>query len=290
MSASARSADGPDCLARYRERVNRELERCLPQPRAGTDRLCEAIRYAVLGGGKRIRPALCYAAAEAVGLAPEQVDAPACAIECIHAYSLIHDDLPAMDDDDLRRGRPTVHRAYDEATAILAGDALQGIAFQIIARCAHISAPIRLTLIDDLAEAIGVNGMAGGQWLDLQLSSRPVDGQALEIIHGLKTGLLIAFATRLPAQIAAAPQLLQAALARFGDAIGLAFQIQDDLLDAAPDHSRGGKADYPALLGHRHARERLEALHQEALAAAAELGPAGDHLQELAEYLLRRQH
>lgn len=290
MTSSAQSADAPDCLSRYRDRVDLKLEHYLPSGDGDLGRLREAIRYAVLGGGKRIRPALCFAAAEALELPLQYVDAPACAIECIHAYSLIHDDLPAMDDDDFRRGRPTVHRAYDEATAILAGDALQGIAFQILAQADELTEQIRLKLIIGLAQAIGVDGMAGGQWLDLQLPSRPIDAPSLETVHRLKTGVLIAFATSLPAQIAGAPEPLHTALTRFGDAIGLAFQIQDDILDTAGAQKLADKPDYPSLLGHRRARERLEALHREALTAAAEFGPRGCHLQELARYLLRRRH
>ena len=289
MTSSAQSADAPDCLSRYRDRVNLKLEHYLPSNDGNLGRLSEAIRYAVLGGGKRIRPALCFAAAEALELPLQYADAPACAIECIHAYSLIHDDLPAMDDDDFRRGRPTVHRAYDEATAILAGDALQGLAFQILAQAENLAEQTRLNLITGLTRAIGVDGMAGGQWLDLQLPSQPIDAPSLETVHRLKTGVLIAFATGVPAQIAGAPEPMHAALARFGDAIGLAFQIQDDLLDTAATDDLADKPDYPSLLGHHSARERLETLHHEAMTAAAEFGSRGRYLQELARYLLRRR-
>jgi len=292
-----------DRLERWRRRVERELEAWLPADTDVPQRLHAAQRYAVLGPGKRIRPALVYATAETLGVPLEQVDAPACAVELIHAYSLVHDDLPAMDDDDLRRGRPTCHRAFDEATAVLAGDSLQTLAFSILAR--HPGAPvdpaIRVELSATLADASGSAGMAGGQALDLAAEGRILDLAALEQIHARKTGALIRASVAMAASCA--PQLHRegrAALERFAVAIGLAFQVQDDILDVEGDQALIGKPvgsdqarglpTYPALAGLEAARERVRQLHADATAALAAHGWEHGPLAALAAWLLGRRH
>jgi farnesyl diphosphate synthase len=292
-----------DRLDRWRRRVERELDAWLPPDTALPQRLHAAQRYGVLGPGKRIRPALVYATAETLGIPPERVDAAACAVELIHAYSLVHDDLPAMDDDDLRRGRPTCHRAFDEPTAILAGDSLQALAFSILAH--HPGAPsdasARVQLIGTLAVASGTAGMAGGQALDLQAEGRNLDVTELEQIHALKTGALIRASVRMAA--ICAPDLDAAgreALERFGISIGLAFQVQDDILDVEGDEALTGKPvgsdearalpTYPALVGLEAARERVRQLHADAAAALAAHGWETGPLAALAAWLLGRRH
>jgi farnesyl diphosphate synthase len=290
-------------LERWRQRVERELDRWLPPDTAVPQRLHAAQRYGALGPGKRIRPALVYATAETLGVPLERVDGAACAVELIHAYSLVHDDLPAMDDDDLRRGRPTCHRAFDEATAILAGDSLQVLAFAILAR--HPGGPeaaaARVQLIATLAEASGTAGMAGGQALDLAAEGRNLNVAELEQIHALKTGALIRASVMMAAQSAPAlDDAGRAALERFAAAIGLAFQVQDDILDVAGDQALLGKPvgsdqarglpTYPALVGLAAARERVQQLHAEAAVALAAQGWQDSPLAALAEWLLGRRH
>ena len=290
-------------LERWRQRVERELERWLPPDTVVPQRLHAAQRYGALGPGKRIRPALVYATAETLGVPLERVDGAACAVELIHAYSLVHDDLPAMDDDDLRRGRPTCHRAFDEATAILAGDSLQVLAFGILAR--HPGGPddaaARVQLIATLADASGTTGMAGGQALDLAAEGRNLSVAELEQIHALKTGALIRASVMMAAQ--SAPALGapgRAALERFATAIGLAFQVQDDILDVAGDEALLGKPvgsdqarglpTYPALVGLEVARQRVQQLHAEAAEALATQGWQDGPLAAVAAWLLGRRH
>jgi farnesyl diphosphate synthase len=283
--------------------VELALERRLPAATETPSRLHEAMRYSVLGGGKRIRPALCFATAHTVGLSEDQVEAVACAIELIHVYSLVHDDLPAMDDDDLRRGRPTCHKAYDEATAILVGDALQPLAFQLLARDPSLpqSAAVRLRLIDMLSEASGTFGMAGGQAIDLEVQGKKLDVAAVEDMHARKTGAIISASVLMAA--ACAPDLPQAryeALARFAAAIGLAFQIQDDLLDVLGDVSTLGKATgadrehakptHPSVIGIEASQERVHLLHDQALHALAPFGERAAPLSSLAHWLLSRSY
>jgi len=290
-------------LERWRQRVERELERWLPPDTAVPQRLHAAQRYGALGPGKRIRPALVYATAETLGVPLERVDGAACAVELIHAYSLVHDDLPAMDDDDLRRGRPTCHRAFDEATAILAGDSLQVLAFGILAR--HPGGPddaaARVQLIATLAEASGTAGMAGGQALDLAAEGRNLSVAELEQIHELKTGALIRASVMMAAQSAPAlDDAGRAALERFAAAIGLAFQVQDDILDVAGDEALLGKPvgsdqarglpTYPALVGLEVARQRVQQLHAEAAEALAAQGWQDGPLAAVAAWLLGRRH
>ncbi len=287
-------------LGAYRERVEAALDRLLPPQNIHPARLHEAMRYAALGGGKRLRPALVYAAGEAVGAPAETLDAPACAVELVHAYSLVHDDLPAMDDDDLRRGRPTCHRAFGEALAILAGDALHALAFQALAAAAAPEPAVRLRMVGLLAQAAGSRGMAGGQALDLEATGRTLDVAQVEDIHIHKTGALIRASVALGALAGSpVPDELLERLDHFGKVIGLAFQIRDDLLDVEgrPDETgkRSGqdrardKPTYPAVVGLEAARERLDELVSEALATLEPLGPAAETLRGLALRLAYRR-
>ncbi len=221
-------------LGDCQERVNAALQGCLPALSAVPARLHEAMRYSVLNGGKRLRPLLVYATGFMLAIPFEQLDAPACAVELIHAYSLIHDDLPAMDDDDLRRGKPTCHKAFDEATAILAGDALQTLAFHIIATQADIFVQPKqcVAMLTTLTEVCGSKGMTGGQMLDLAATGQILDVDSLEFIHQLKTGALIRASVRLAGLVSGATSEADLAmLDTFAMHIGLAFQIQDDILD-----------------------------------------------------------
>lgn len=267
------------------------------QPRL--DRLFSAIRYSVTNGGKRIRPMLAYASCEALQGDAARADVVAAAVEMIHAYSLIHDDLPAMDDDDLRRGQPTCHRAFDEATAILAGDALHAMAFDWLADAAVFDPAVRLRMIQLLAFAAGPGGMVGGQAIDLGAVGQALDIAALENMHRQKTGALIRAAVQLGAL--ASGQVSEAhllALGTYADCIGLAFQVQDDIIDIESDTSVLGKqqgADiardkptYPALLGLDGARQLAGSLRDQAIDALQPLGPGSARLQQLADYIVQR--
>lgn len=300
------SAEFEQQLAAWQARVEVQLEARLPPADAPPERLHAALRYSVLGGGKRIRPALAYATARALGIEERLVDGVACAVELIHAYSLVHDDLPAMDDDDVRRGRPTCHKAFDEATAILAGDALQVLAFESLASGPGLPADpgIRLELVRLLAAASGSDGMAGGQALDLAALGRRLSAEQVEEMHRRKTGALIRAAVLMAACCArGSPGLTpdaEAALGRYASAIGLAFQIQDDLLDIEGDAELLGKptgADrahdkptYPAVVGIEPARRRMRELHRGALEALAVLGDAASPLAALSDWLVLRRH
>lgn len=279
--------------------MERELARRLPGPDAQPASLHEAMRYAVLGGGKRMRPLLAYATAEAVGLQPRQVDAAACCVEIIHAYSLIHDDLPAMDDDDLRRGRPTCHVAFGEATAILAGDALQALAFEVITTDDALPDSVRLAQARELATACGSAGMAGGQAIDLAAVGRRLSPAELERMHTLKTGALIRAAIRLAAL--ARPDLPPAdleALTEYGHYVGLAFQVHDDVLDeSAPTEALGkqsgadrarDKPTYPATMGLEGARGHSARLVERALESIRDWGNQAALLRYLARYAVDR--
>jgi geranylgeranyl pyrophosphate synthase len=285
----------------YRARIEQVLDRCLALPDAGTPRLREAMRYSTLGGGKRLRPALVYLTGESLGAALTDLDAPAAAVELIHVYSLVHDDLPAMDDDDLRRGRPTCHRAYDEATAILVGDALQALAFSVLAddSMGKVVPAIRLSMIRTLAEAAGTTGMAGGQAVDLAAVGQTLSVDAVENMHRRKTGALIKGSVLLGsigAGIDSGPDFR--ALQLFGDEIGLAFQIQDDILDVEGDAAVLGKttgADaalskptYPSTVGLPAARNRARDLRDRAIGALAPLGTRSAPLVELAQFVVSR--
>jgi farnesyl diphosphate synthase len=292
-----------DQLEAWRVRMERALEARLPAATVVPARLHEAMRYSVLGGGKRIRPALLFATARTLGLTEDEVEAAACAIELIHVYSLVHDDLPAMDDDDLRRGRPTCHKAFDEATAVLVGDALQPLAFQLLARDPSLPAApaIRLRLVDLLCEASGTFGMAGGQAIDLAVQGQQPDIEQVEDMHARKTGAVIRASVLMAAECV--PQLephLYAALNHFATAIGLAFQIQDDLLDVLGDVSTLGKATgadrerdkptHPAIIGIEASQERVHLLHRQALDALAPFGARAASLRSLADWLLSRRY
>ncbi len=248
-----------------------------------------------------MRPLLVYATGQALGVPESQLDAAACAIELIHAYSLVHDDLPAMDDDDLRRGRPTCHKAFDEATAILVGDALQVLAFQILA-CDPAAPPdpaIRLKLIEILADASGTAGMAGGQALDLAAAGRRLTIVEVEDMHARKTGALIRASVMMASHCAVIPDAVRSGLEMFSNRIGLAFQIQDDLLDIEGDPKLLGKAvgadhqhnkpTYPATVGVQAARAKLVELHEQALTAIAPMGAKGASLVALSNWLVARQ-
>jgi farnesyl diphosphate synthase len=282
----------------YTERVEEALDCRLPHADQPPQRLHEAMRYAVLSPGRRIRPLLTYAAGEAMGVPVELLDAPAVAIELMHAFSLIHDDLPAMDDDDVRRGRPATHRAFDEATAILAADALQPLAFEILANDpTHNSVPAtRIRLVALLAEACGTNGIAGGQSLDLAEQEQVPDAAKLEHTYRLKTGRLLRAAVLSAAHCRkSCPTGELHALERFADALGIAYQIHDDILDLAgpvamqPQTSgRRARVTYPAVFGVAHSRQRARVLLQRAIAALAPFPGSAQGLSWLAEHAVSR--
>lgn len=287
-------------LRHCRAEIDQQLADYMDQTSA-SQRLQDAMRYGLLGGGKRIRPALCLAAAEAVGGQRQIALAPACALEMIHAYSLMHDDLPAMDDDDLRRGRATAHIAFDESSAILAGDALQAEAFRVLATAPRLSAEVKLAMVKALANACGANGMVGGQAIDLESVARTLTLEQLENMHRHKTGALIEASVHLGALAGGVkdPALLDA-LARYSRALGLAFQVQDDLLDIEGDtevmgKTQGsdvarGKPTYPALLGPKGAREHLARLLAEAHESLKGLGIQADALHAMADYTVARSY
>ena len=288
-------------LEGYQARIEQVLDRCLALPDSGTARLRDGMRYSVLGGGKRLRPILVYTTGRALGAPLEHLDVPAAAVELVHVYSLVHDDLPAMDDDDLRRGRPTCHRAFDEATAILVGDALQALAFDVLAHdtAGPASAAARLEMIRILAHASGTSGMAGGQAIDLASVGHTLTSEAVENMHRRKTGALIQCSVLLGATAAgltAGPEL--DALTRFGADVGLAFQIQDDILDiegetavigksAGADLARN-KPTYPSTVGLPAARARAHELCDGAIAALAPLGARAEALVDLARFVVNR--
>jgi len=294
----------PSLLAHV-ARIERVLDRLLPDEDRPPRQLRAAMRYSVLGGGKRLRPALAYATCHAFGGAPALADASAAAVEIIHAYSLIHDDLPAMDDDLLRRGKPTCHVAFGEATAILAGDALQAMAFEVLAADTAPSPGARATMVRRLAEACGADGMAGGQALDLAAVGKRLDRDELERMHACKTGALIRASVALGA-LAGGVELdaLLLALDRYASALGMAFQVRDDILDIEGDTSVIGKqqgADalrdkptFPSILGLEPSRDYAETKRAEMLAALAEVSvlvPDAqlDDLMDLAHYAIDRR-
>ncbi|HEY0385672.1 MAG TPA: farnesyl diphosphate synthase [Pyrinomonadaceae bacterium] len=306
MKASSEVAQAPGedearaFLAKCRALVDERLERLIPAGDAEPASVHGAMRWSLFAGGKRLRPALVLAAGETLGARRSQLLDTACALEMIHTYSLIHDDLPAMDDDELRRGRPTCHVRYGEATAILAGDALQTLAFQMIAEDTSLAAEVRVRLISEVARAAGTpDGMVAGQAYDLAAESRAVTGSELEQIHRHKTGALISASVRSGAHIAAATAPELEALTRYGAALGLLFQITDDLLDVTATaevlgktpgkDARALKATYPSVYGLDAARERARTISAEARAALDELERPAPLLRSIIGLILKRR-
>jgi farnesyl diphosphate synthase len=280
----------------HQQRVEAVLSRTLPSETTLPERLHEAMRYAVLGGGKRVRALLSYAAAELAGATPNAADAAAAAVELIHAFSLVHDDMPCMDDDDLRRGKPSCHKQYDDATALLVGDALQSQAFECLAST---SAPQALKQVQVLAKATGSRGMCGGQSIDLQSTGKRLSREALETMHQYKTGALIEAAALLGAYAAdQTDQQLTTTLAQYSQHMGLAFQVVDDILDATADTQTLGKtagkdalqekSTYVSLLGLEEAKTLVNTLYAQTLQLLAGFGPQADPLRGIAKFICER--
>ena len=289
-------------LELYRHRVNTRLHNTLAINKGAPKDLTLAMQYAVLGSGKRIRPLLSYATAELLEIDAERVDSIAAAVELVHAYSLIHDDLPAMDDDDLRRGRPTTHRQFNEATAILAGDALQALAFEALCNDPLLSEqPLdQLKIVSWLASAAGPAGMVGGQLLDLRAEGRAISEAELEDIHRRKTGALIRASTMMPTELANLSANAQQRLDEFASDIGLVFQIMDDVLEVEQGTTTLGKSSrsdeskekstYPAILGLAGARSRANAIYEDAMDALESLGARAEGLRWISDYIVNRCH
>src|SRR5512134_1638280 len=297
VTAATTTVDFSAWSQAHLERVEATLQRVLPGPEIAPRRLHQAMRYAVLGGGKRVRPLLAFAAGELAGADPERVRIAAAAVELIHAYSLAHDDLPCMDDDVLRRGRPTVHVEYDEATALLVGDALQTLAFQLIAERRLADDPtLHMEMVRLLAIACGSRGMAGGQAIDLEATGKLLSQAELEHMHVRKTGALISAAVKLGA-LCAGP--CPAALEQYAHRVGLAFQVVDDVLDAeastatlgktAGKDSKQGKPTYVSALGLSGARRHAEELRAQALAALDSFGARARRLEQVADFIVLRK-
>lgn len=290
-------------LNTYKARVERTLDQWLPDASTMPSRLHQAMRYSTLDGGKRIRPALVYATGTALGIPYKSLDGPACSVEIIHAYSLIHDDLPAMDNDDLRRGRPTCHKAFDDATAILAGDALQSISFQILVQDPHMirDSEVRLKMIETLALACGSRGMAGGQAIDLESTGKTLSLPELENMHIHKTGALIRASVLLGGlSLPGVDNSILEKLDHYAKCIGLSFQIQDDVLDVESDTATLGKtqgadqaqnkATYPSLVGLQEAKSMAQNLHEKALESLAGMDERADQLRWISEYIVERKN
>ena len=288
-------------MTAVQQRTERALERLLPAADIAPQRLHRAMRYATLGGGKRVRPLLCHAAGELAGADPARLDLAGCAVEMIHAYSLVHDDLPCMDDDVLRRGKPTCHVEYDEATALLVGDALQSQAFLLLADHALADDPQRqVEMVRLLAQAAGSRGMAGGQMIDIEGTGQQLTRAELEFMHVHKTGALIRAAILLGAQCGAPlPEEELARLDHFAKRVGLLFQVVDDILDAegatatlgktAGKDAAQGKATYVSAMGLAEAREMADSLRSEARQAIEAFGERGRRLHELAHFIVTRK-
>jgi farnesyl diphosphate synthase len=290
-------------MTTYQQRVESALERWLPSTSIQPTRLHEAMRYSVFNGGKRVRPLLVYLSGMAVNVELTALDTPACAVELIHCYSLVHDDLPAMDNDDLRRGKPTCHKAFDEATAILVGDALQTLAFYVLSQNSEISTtyPRHLSMLETLALASGSRGMAGGQAIDMESVGHTLNIAELENMHIHKTGALIRASVKLGGL--ASPKASDEQLTKldhYAKCIGLAFQIQDDILDIESSTEMLGKAQgadiahhkptYPALLGLSNAKQMAQELIDDAIASLADFDQKADPLRWIAEYIIKRNH
>ena len=292
-------------MERYRQQLDRQLDSVLPSDSQVSPLLMEAMRYSVFNGGKRVRPVLAYAACEAVGGHSHQATPAACAVELMHAYSLVHDDLPAMDDDDLRRGKPTCHKAYDEATAILVGDALQSLAFEVLSNDslypASIEAKTRLQLVSTLSQASGLSGMAGGQAMDQLSTGIKLDQAGLELMHFHKTGALIRASVRMGAlcHYEVTEQQLEQ-LDHYAKAIGLAFQVQDDILDVTADTKTLGKTQgadialdkptYVSLMGLNQAKALASELHTTAIHALEGFTESAKPLRQLADFIIQRNY
>jgi len=292
-----------DYLVSCQTRVEKALDARLPKASLLPQKLHQAMRYSTLEGGKRMRPMLTYCTGKVLGLNPGILDGPACAVEFIHVYSLIHDDLPAMDDDDLRRGKATCHVAFDEATAILAGDALQALAFETLANDPGIqtSAEQRIKMITALSKASGSEGMVGGQAIDLESVGKQLTLPELENMHIHKTGALIRASVQLATL--SAPELdktIADKLDHYAKCIGLSFQVKDDILDEEGDTETLGKTQgkdqnsnkptYPALLGLKGAKEKAQMLHEMAIESLAIFGQEADLLRDLSLYIIEREY
>ncbi len=297
MAAIATEADFAAWMGSIQARVEAALKRSLPGPQHAPARLHQAMRYATLEGGKRVRPLLTFAAGELVGAGSSKLEIAACAVEMIHAYSLVHDDMPCMDDDVLRRGKPAVHVEFDQATALLVGDSLQALAFQLLAEFPLAEDPAaRLEMVNTLALAAGSRGMAGGQAIDLESTGKQLSQTELEFMHVRKTGALISAAVKLGA-LCAGP--CPPALEQYAHRVGLAFQVVDDVLDAeastatlgktAGKDSRQGKPTYVSAMGAARAKAFAEELRQGAHAALAGFGAGALRLRQLADFIVLRK-
>ena len=289
-----------DWVSSVQNRTEAALDHFLPQATIAPARLHNAMRYAVLGGGKRVRPLLCHAAGTLSGASAEALDAAACAVEMIHAYSLVHDDMPCMDDDVLRRGKPTVHVQYDDATALLVGDSLQSLAFLLLSEHCPVPAETRAALVSQLAIASGSRGMAGGQAIDLASVGLPLGVEELEFMHIHKTGALIRCAVRMGAACGQLDVDAHRRLDHYAGTVGLLFQVVDDVLDCeasteelgktAGKDAAANKPTYVSTLGLARARERARELHAEAIESLSPFGDAARRLRELADFVLTRKH
>jgi len=288
---------------KYQDQINLFLTQQLDNLSVNDEKLLEAMRYGLLIGGKRMRPYLAYITGESLGAQSSDINAVAGAIECIHAYSLLHDDLPAMDDDDLRRGKPTCHKAFDEATAILAGDALQTLAFDILAnhQFSEKIQPKQIILIQKLVSASGYQGMCGGQALDLSATNMSINLQQLETLHSLKTGALLEASVSMAAECSPnVTSVEKRILKKYAQLVGLAYQVQDDIIDITSTEEELGKpkgsdlaankSTYPALIGLQGAQEKAENLFQQALQALASLPYNTQSLAEFATFIVKRSH
>lgn len=292
----------PERLAVYQQRVEQHLQQHLNSRTVTDQRLLSAMSYSLLLGGKRVRPFLVYSCGTLLGASLSDLDGPAAALEALHSYSLIHDDLPAMDNDDLRRGKPTCHKAFDEATAILAGDALQTLAFEILSTHPYqqVDSSSIVKMLQQLSQAAGYSGMCGGQAIDLAQTNQHTSLAQLEQMHRLKTGALIECAVHLAWLCSKQQNLAERdALVQFAQALGLAFQVQDDILDIESDTStlgkpqgsdtKANKSTYPALLGLDNAKAKAQQLYQDALNALARLPYNTDELRAFAQYIIERR-
>ena len=290
-------------IEQYQLRINQYLANKLNQLTVNDENLLAAMRYGLLIGGKRMRPYLAYITGEALGANLNDIDGIAAALECIHAYSLLHDDLPAMDNDDLRRGKPTCHKAFDEATAILAGDSLQTLAFDILANhdFTQAIAAKRITLIQQLVNASGYQGMCGGQALDLSATGKTIELSELETLHSLKTGALLQASVLMAAECSPkATPTDKANLTNFAQYVGLAYQVRDDIIDITSSEEELGKpkgsdiaankSTYPALLGLQGAQEKAQDLYQQSLQALSTLPYNSRALSDFATFIIERTH